>query len=1097
MRKWVAVLFFIVTAWPVRAASTISIDQMEQLLATLQDKPDAKVAEELKKVQLTERVSLARLTRWESAYPGNSATEELVKLADMSAFLKPPEADIVANPAPDIEAQKRILLLGLHYVTTTTSQLPNLFAARLTTHFETTPSQDLSYSSQSRAKMGKLTTGSTAQDLWPTLTADPRALQSKDKYSRRVTYRDGHEVFEKNAGTRKKGDESEGLTTSGEFGPILETVLGDAMHGSFRWLRWEKGSSGPVAEFSYAVPQVESHYRVGITDQGTTGGVVNAGWRSHRGGETRQGEIKEDEIREFHPAYHGVIGIEPTTGAILRLSLLLDMTSSRSMEAAIAVEYAPVTMGDRSYICAARGVAFLKIYLSTLTQRQSMTPLAALPVQLKLNDVVFTDYHRFGSSMRLVADMNSNGSANTGNPEVAPVATSLVTTPSGSPVPTTETAARPVPGSSPAQAAMPPTISTSATPATGAEAASSAHPPVFSTPQEPVAVSADTTADAPINKLVNASASGMVLHVKSRLVLVDVVVTEHNKPVHGLDRSLFHIVQDGHEQALASFEEFQTGATTAGATLLQLPELPPNTYSNVPVLPNSSAANVILLDALNTQTTDQMHVRQEMVRSLKALPSGRPVAIFTLGSKLRLLQGFTSDTGKILTALADKSTVASASLLPPADQKAAEQAELDKIDDALGPGSILDNLQNFMSKTDTAQTGMRVELTLEAFQELARYLSGIPGRKNLVWFSGAFPLQFYAKAASPIEQMKSGAEGSFDEKVRTTADLLAAARVAVYPVDARGVLGQSMFSAANQPQNYSRSGNYSRSEAKSHAAGFAIAGSLGGGQNRFAEDTAMGQLQTGAEHASMDLLAQDTGGRAVYDSNGLQEAFENALSDGSNYYTLSYVPEEGNASKSGSAFHHIEVRVNGGKYQLAYRRAYYTDPAIEPANSAGAMPTVMTQATVLGAPPSTQILFQARVLPAGNPELRDSASDGSPAAYGTANLKGKAHRYAVDLNVNPAGLTITQSTDGVYRAQIECALVAYDAQDKVANTLSRTLTFRFSPEQYQHLQAAGGTIPVRLALSLPPGRVALRIVVYDPASASTGSLEVPVLVARK
>ncbi len=51
------------------AAKTLSIEQMEQLLVKLHGKPDGKVAGELEDVELTERVSQARLARWESGFP--------------------------------------------------------------------------------------------------------------------------------------------------------------------------------------------------------------------------------------------------------------------------------------------------------------------------------------------------------------------------------------------------------------------------------------------------------------------------------------------------------------------------------------------------------------------------------------------------------------------------------------------------------------------------------------------------------------------------------------------------------------------------------------------------------------------------------------------------------------------------------------------------------------------------------------------------------------------------------------------------------------------------------------------------------------------
>src|SRR5271156_5787215 len=60
--------------------------------------------------------------------------------------------------------------------------------------------------------------------------------------------------------------------------------------------------------------------------------------------------------------------------------------------------------------------------------------------------------------------------------------------------------------------------------------------------------------------------SSTVLHATSPPVLVDVVVTDHGKPAHGIDRSRFHVFEDGHEQAIVTFEEHQPPPASPHAT---------------------------------------------------------------------------------------------------------------------------------------------------------------------------------------------------------------------------------------------------------------------------------------------------------------------------------------------------------------------------------------------------------------------------------------------------------------------------------------------------------------------------------------------------
>ena len=1043
------------TARPATAAKTLSIDQVEQLLATLHGKPDGKAAGELHDVQSTERVSAARLARWEAEFPGAHTREQLMKLADLSAFLNPPASDVVHDPRPDVKTQLSILSIAVHYVANTMPRLPDFYATRITTHFENNPSQQISLAE-----------------------GDAVGFRPAGIYTRIVTYRDGKEVLYENVSKLKQESELS-LTTSGEFGPILMVVVGDALHGSMKWLRWEHGAGGTIAVFSYTVPQAESHFMVGVAVRSEPQGIL--------------------------PAYHGEIAINPETGAVLRLSQIADMTSPHEgMVAEIAVDYAPVAISGRNYICPVKGVAFSQYPLPTFTATGSARAVtesgvdkSLWPIKTELNDVAFTNYHEFGSEARIVTNPSTGSEGNAAGVTGAPAAdlSAGAAAPGASSAEVAAQAASSPAAASPAPSAGPESegaahapsnaspVLNAAAPAANSAAGSSSEAPVASassTGAKPGTEAAEAEPTPSASVAAEEPGAATVLHAQSKLVLVDVVVTDHGKPVTGLDRSKFHVFQDGHEQDITSFEEI--GPAETSTAVVRPPVLPPDTYSNQPTYPKTSAVNVLLLDGLNTEAADQMYVRRDMIGYLRTLPPGQQIAIFTLGSKLRLIQGFTADTGKLLAMLAEKKTAAPASLRQSAEQKTQDQAELDQLTDAeVSPEDVAD-IQDFMSEAEEQQTGMRVDMTLEALQELARYLSGIPGRKNLVWFSGSFPLQFFAMGSSPIEQIKLNADGAVGEQVRDTADLLAAERIAVYPVDARGVLGQSMFDASTQAQDYTRP---------------TVPSPIGGGTGRFSQDTQLAALQTDAEHSSMDVLAQETGGRAVHDSNGLKEALADALSDGSKFYSVAYVPPERKNGQSGVLFHSIDVKVDGARYQLTFRRGYYTDDSSKPAEESGKMPDAMTQATVLGAPPSTQILFQARVAPETSPGLNGAAPDDNMAGEKTTSFPGGTHRYAVDLSVPLENLTLAEGAGGAGRAQFESALVAYNDEGQIVNSLGRAFDFDLPAAQYQKLMVSGGAISAHLALDLPARDVVLRIVVYDPASARTGSIEIPIQSANK
>src|SRR5258708_38106094 len=85
------------------------------------------------------------------------------------------------------------------------------------------------------------------------------------------------------------------------------------------------------------------------------------------------------------------------------------------------------------------------------------------------------------------------------------------------------------------------------------------------------------------------------------------------------------------------------GRQTTEETEGEQVSVPGNMVSNARKYPPNTALNVILLDSLNSNLLNQAYVRTEMVKFLEKLPQGQPVAIFTLGRKLHMVQDFTTD----------------------------------------------------------------------------------------------------------------------------------------------------------------------------------------------------------------------------------------------------------------------------------------------------------------------------------------------------------------------------------------------------------------------------------------------------------------------
>jgi VWFA-related protein len=583
------------------------------------------------------------------------------------------------------------------------------------------------------------------------------------------------------------------------------------------------------------------------------------------------------------------------------------------------------------------------------------------------------------------------------------------------------------------------------------------------------------------------------LRTSSNLVLVDVVVTDHDKPVHGLDHSRFHVLEDGSEQTISSFDEHQPAA--APPAFLAPAALPPNTYTNLPAYPDSTAVNVLLLDALNTPTGDQMRVRSKMIDYLATLKPGTELAIFTLGTQLRIVTQFTSDPAA-LVALLKKSK--SNPQQPPL-QDAPSTAALDNNQvnavvasqpaapsvfsdtGAANPGSqsspmnAAAALQQFQADWNAGQINSRMRITLQAMNQLAGYLGGISGRKNVIWFSGAFPLVLLPDSSSPDPFANVN---GYREALQQTADMLTAARVAIYPIDASGLWQPTEFSAADNPT------------IPRDAAG---AQSLQWSKER---------EQHYGNQATMQQLADDTGGKAFLETNDFGKAVAGAIENGSSYYTLAYVPKnaapEGQHNLNGQ-YRKIDVRLDDDHgLKLAYRRGYYAD-APDKSSPSGSDQTNVTSvfaaALAPDAPAATAILLRARVLPATDPAFQGvtlPTEPASTAADKSASPNHPTRRYIVDLTIDAHTLSLDNQPDGSRKAAIELAMIAYDGLGHPLSNYTHAYQVGLSAAQFQRIMSSG--ISVRLPFDMPAGDIDLRIGVHDLNADRAGSLDIPLNV---
>ena len=552
-----------------------------------------------------------------------------------------------------------------------------------------------------------------------------------------------------------------------------------------------------------------------------------------------------------------------------------------------------------------------------------------------------------------------------------------------------------------------------------------------------------------------------------RVVLLDVIVTDSNgTPVTGLTQNDFRVFEDDKPQNIASFKEHNG----APITTVDLPPMSPNVYTNYTGVKTADSINVLLMDSLNTQMPDQQYVHQQTLKYLKTLPAGARVAIFTLSSRLRMVQEFTSDSSRLLAALNDPalSGPRHSPLLKSQPESQADDAMVgmasanqmspnpNPINLAQEAADPVNALKALIAEKDAAMTEARVAITLSAFQQLARYLSGYPGRKNVIWVSGSFPIVLFGDSAS---SNPSVTPRMYMNDILRTADLCTAAQMAIYPVTAEGLMIHSVYQADASAIGEVRPSMMS--------------------QNNTSQMSAELQSVSSTRQAA-ESLAKNTGGQAFFNSNGITDILTRVTNQGMHYYTLSYSSTN---TKSDNRYRHTRVESTNPKYMLSYRRGYYATDGKIGSGSADTQERLLPLMG-FGLPDMAQIVYKLSVTPSS---AKSSGSSGNA----VSNPKGPTTHYTLDFGVSLNQIKLDVQPDGSRRAQLEVQAVAYDDAGKPLNMSGQRGLLNITPEGFQEARESG--VHFQEELDLPSNTdIHLRTGVYDLNSGNAGTLGVRV-----
>ena len=591
--------------------------------------------------------------------------------------------------------------------------------------------------------------------------------------------------------------------------------------------------------------------------------------------------------------------------------------------------------------------------------------------------------------------------------------------------------------------------------------------------------------------------SMVVIHSTTRRVVVDVVVMgPDGKPVPDLTEQDFIVLEDRKPQSVRGFE-VHTPEQDRSLLPTPPPQLPSDTFINLEKTPPSGPPVVLLVDFLNTPLDAQAYAHEQIVHFLERKPASMEVAIYALGDRLSLMQGFTTDTGKLLAVMHGKS--ASMRLVSATEQVA------------------------------------RAEITLDAFLDMGWLLATLNGRKNLLWFSGSFDMLVLPKAqdadhgslvvgyesGSPnpgpgdtvtvdnlltsgdmanSEASSSGFSPGISnmtvlrERMRKVATVLAVSQTAVYPIDVRGLgvdpgasasaAGRSLMSATVQGQ-----------------IGTPGMPTTPGGMSTAAKSQSDYLQSLNATHSTMQEIAEATGGHAFVNTNGIALAASQAVSDGASYYTFVYAPSNLNFD---GGLRTIHVTLDKPGYSLAYRSAYY---AVDPASVApdAVSSDSLAAAMVHGAPEAAGLLFKAQIDPDGPPApaALDSPLATKQAIHGLKkskkpdHLSGMVQGYDIRLAILAQQLQLTATPDGRHHASLQIAVYAYAADGQKLGGTKQNLDASMPPAVYERSLITG--MFHNLKVELPVEAASLRLAIVDPGNHSSGSLEValPLLPAQQ
>jgi hypothetical protein len=311
----------------------------------------------------------------------------------------------------------------------------------------------------------------------------------------------------------------------------------------------------------------------------------------------------------------------------------------------------------------------------------------------------------------------------------------------------------------------------------------------------------------------------------------------------------------------------------------------------------------------------------------------------------------------------------------------------------------------------------------------------LPGRKNLIWVSGSFPIAF---GFDNTQQNIFAEKQSFDSDIADAVRALNNASLAVYPVDARGLLAPGMLNTAST----SLVSQMSQTEQLS----------VGQQSISFREMPVDSTL-------TMEALAHGTGGRAYYNNNDIFGSIRQAIDDSLVTYTIGYYPA---GIKWDGKYHNIKVEVQRPGMKIQSRKGYFALPE----------------------PKLTPQVRQAVIAEVARNPL-DATGIGMTAV---AHQVGTTRALKTSVLFDLRDVRMAQ-TDGAYTGAVDIVMLDLNDQNKILGAVDQTFQLKLPPDLYAKLLKEGVSLTKELPIA--PDAVQLRVVVRDANTGTMGTVRIP------